>query len=116
MRAIVEEMNRFSELQPRLTGLPEHVFREIASRARELDEVLFKLQSRGQELQGMVARGHFAAAPHLLEHEGQQFVVKLENFAATQAAFLNEVVEVTRTRNVHGSGSGYVAYRPKDLR
>jgi len=111
MRAIIEEMNRFTALQPQLQGLPQHVFLEIASRAEELDNVLFKLQRRGNELQALAARGGFGTVH--LESEGQQFVMNLEKFAATQAAFMNEVEKVTRTRRLHG---GYVAYRPKDLR
>lgn len=110
-RSIVAEMNRFATLQPQLKGLPQHVFLEIANRAQELDNVLFKLQRRGNELQALAARGGTGTSH--LETEGQQFVASLENFAASQAAFMKEVVEVTRTRRSQG---GYVAYRPKDLR
>merc|ERR1712232_422236 len=105
------EMNRFATWEPQLKGLPQHVFVKIASRARELDNVLFQLQRRGNELQALAARGGHGTAH--LDTEGQQFIVSLEQFAATQAAFMNEVEETTRTRHLHG---GYVAYRPKDLR
>lgn len=114
MRAIVEEMNRFTAFQPQLKGLPMHVLNEIASRAQQLDDVLFQLQRRGNELRGHAARRSFGA-PHL-EAEGQQFVVSLEKFVATQAAFMNEVEEVTRTGGARRLPGGYVAYRPKDLR
>merc|ERR1712072_1193046 len=99
MRAIIEEMNRFATLQPQLKGLPQHVFLKIASRAQELDNVLFQLQRRGNELQALAARGSIGTAHR--DTEGQQFVVSLEKFAATQAAFMNEVEEVTRTRHLH---------------
>lgn len=121
MRAIVEEMNRFAGLQPQLKGLPQHIVDQIVNRAKELDDVLFELQQRGHVLRGrgIAARGNVgmaAASQHQSSQAGQQFLTDLEQLAAAQATFVHQVDEVTRARHMHLHDSGYISYRPKDLR
>jgi len=86
MTSIVAGMQRFEALQPRVRLQPGVVVDELARRGQQLDEVLFSLQRRGQELVGEGSRP-------VHEAEGGRYATQLEALAEAQAGFLRETEE-----------------------
>ena len=52
MKTIMDGMQRFETLHPRMQSLPQHLFTEIASQGQTLHEEFTRLQQRGVSLAG----------------------------------------------------------------
>ena len=99
MGGVVDGMQRFEALHPRLQMVPQPVFQEIAQRAQRLHEEFVRLQRLGVELggDGSSPMSETAAAP---------YAAQLEAFVAEQAAFVRDA-ESTVGQHTGASAGGF---------
>lgn len=99
MQSIVDGMQRFEALHPKLRSLPEQVFSTIALRGQQLHEEFLVLQRRGIEL------GEDARSP-TLDSDAQAYAQRLESFVTAQAAFVQDAeaaVQAAQGRTASGA-------------
>jgi len=101
MQGIVGGMQRFEGLHPRLGGLPQQMFQEIASTGQRLHEEFLVLQRRGVELAGD------GRAP-MREADAQEYLAQVEVFVPNLVAFVARAEETVRTQGAAGAaGAGF---------
>lgn len=85
MKGIVDGMQRFEALHPKLRNLPQQIFSEIARRGQKLHEDFVVLQRRGVELSGQGGQ-----TTEMSEAQAVPYAAQLEAFVVEQAAFVRD--------------------------
>eukprot|EP00928_Gymnodinium_smaydae_P018166 TRINITY_DN16915_c0_g1_i1.p1 TRINITY_DN16915_c0_g1~~TRINITY_DN16915_c0_g1_i1.p1 ORF type:complete len:615 (+),score=121.37 TRINITY_DN16915_c0_g1_i1:34-1845(+) len=99
MRSVVDGMQRFEALHPRLRQTSQQLFTEIARRGQQLHEEFLALQRRGVELAG-------TGNTPMREADAAPYLEQLESFVARQDAFVNDAEERVRGAEAAGGAMG----------